>query len=186
MNKRDKFYFWYFVFHIPITVLIDSCLVVPRAYRHPVQAYLVDFHINLNKDFLLQDPPLWLQVFGAFELFFQLPVFFLAAYKLYQGRRNIHVILALYGFNASFTTAVCLAYVVKSAHLHGLTSAEKWNLFALYVPYLIIPAFMMVDSALRLLIWVDEAQRKEQAKIEKNEKKALKGKSSARKIKKSL
>ncbi|KAF8000450.1 hypothetical protein HF325_005379 [Metschnikowia pulcherrima] len=151
MNKRDKFYFWYFVFHIPITTRRSGSKFSARS-----------------------------------SFFFQLPVFFLAAYKLYQGRRNIHVILALYGFNASFTTAVCLAYVIKSAHLHGLTNTEKWNLFALYVPYLVIPAFMMVDSALRLSNWVDEAQRKDQAKIEKNEKKALKGKSSARKVKKSL
>ncbi|GEQ66746.1 hypothetical protein JCM33374_g409 [Metschnikowia sp. JCM 33374] len=159
MNKKDTFYFWYFVLHIPITVLIDSCLVIPREYRHWVQASLVDFHVQQNKDFLLQNPPLWLQVFGAFELFFQLPVFFIAAYKLYAGYRNIHVILCVYGFNASFTTAVCLAYVVKTAHVYGLSTTEKWSLFALYVPYLLIPGFMMVDSASRLISWVDRLQR---------------------------
>lgn len=155
MNKRDKFYFWYFLVHIPITVLIDSCLVIPKHVRHWVQAEMVDFHVEFNKDFLLKNPPIWLQVFGLFELCFQLPVFFFAAYKLYTGRRNIHVILALYGFNASFTTAVCLTYILKTAHVHGLSETEKWNLFGLYIPYLLIPAFMMIDSGLRLSLWVE-------------------------------
>ena len=154
MKKRDAFYLCYFVVHIPITVLIDSCLVVPSEYRHWVQEAMVNLHIRLNKDFLLQDPPLWLQVFGLFELLFQLPLFFVAAYKLYYSHRRVHVLTALYGFNASFTTLVCLAYVLSTSRDHGLTDAEKWNLFFLYLPYLVIPAFMMVDSSYRLSLWI--------------------------------
>ncbi|OBA20671.1 hypothetical protein METBIDRAFT_44141 [Metschnikowia bicuspidata var. bicuspidata NRRL YB-4993] len=174
MIKRDRAYFWYFVLHIPITILIDSCLVIPREHRHWVQAWMVDFHVRLNKDFLLQNPPLWLQVFGVFELFFQLPVFFLAAYKLFRGRRKIHVMLVLYGFNASFTTLVCLVYVLKTALNHGLTDGEKWKLFALYLPYLLIPAFMMADSGSRLLLWMTRLHKLEaKRRVEKTQTKKV-------------
>lgn len=159
MNKIDTFYFWYFVVHIPITILIDLCLVVPPASRHWVQQLAVKFHIDSNKDFLLQAPPLWLQYFGAFEMFFQLPLFFIAAYGLYKRLRKVLVVLIVYGFNAAFTTGACLTYVVSRAEEHGLSAAEKWKLFGLYVPYLLIPAFMMVECSARVMSMID-AKRK--------------------------
>lgn len=167
MNKRDKFYFWYFLIHIPVTFLVDSSIIIPRDSLLSFQVYLCDLHLTANKDFLLQNPPLWLKYFGFFELFLQLPIFFAAAYKLYHGSRSVLVIMSLYGFNAFFTTGVCLAYVFTEASTNGLTNGEKWNLIGLYSPYFIIPFIMMVDCGLRAMSYIRVGQTAESEK--KNE-----------------
>lgn len=161
MNFRDTIYYWYFIVHIPITLLIDSCLVIPRDSRHWIQNLIVDFHVDFNRDFLLKSPPLWLQVFGAVELFFQLPIFFLAPWLLRRGSKKVYVLMTVYGFNASFTTLVCLAYVKTKAEAHGLSIEDMWNLFALYVPYVIIPGFMMLDCGWRTISLIEAKTKTE-------------------------
>ncbi|RKP31017.1 hypothetical protein METBISCDRAFT_26951 [Metschnikowia bicuspidata] len=151
MNKRDTFYFLYFIIHIPITILMDSSIIVPQKYLYPTQQYLVDLHLLANKDFLLQNPPLWLKYFGAFEVFFQLPFFFIATYMLYKGSRSVLTMMSLYGFNAFFTTGMCLAYVLVEAGNHGLSTRHMLALFGLYTPYFVIPLVMMVDCSARAM-----------------------------------
>lgn len=150
MNKRDQVYFWYFLVHIPVTVMIDLCLVIPKEARWLVQNAMVDFHVDFNSDFLLKNPPLWLQAFGVVELAFQLPFFFVAAWALYHGLRRIWVAMCLYGFNASLTTAVCIAYVYAEGAAHELSPGEIKNLASLYCPYFFLPLFMMIDMAWRI------------------------------------
>lgn len=150
-RKIDWFYFWYFVIHVPITVLIDSCLIIPKDWQFPIQKTLVLFHIAANNDFLLDTLPLWLQVFGLVELVFQLPLFIYAAFKLYHNAKSIYPWLIIYGFNASFTTLVCLVYVIAEGEAHGLTPTEVYGLFGLYLPYFLIPLFMLIDSMKRVL-----------------------------------
>lgn len=162
MNKRDKFYFAYFLLHIPITLLIDSCLVIPREYRLDIQNQLADFHISTNKDFLLADPPLWLQIFGVFELFFQLPFFAVGACGLWQQWRSIYVGLTVYGFNAFLTTLVCLVYIEAEGVSNGLSNNEVVSLSGMYTPYLLIPLVMMIDCGVRLMSYISEAQQAEE------------------------
>ncbi|CAH2355388.1 uncharacterized membrane protein [[Candida] railenensis] len=150
-RKLDWFYFWYFVVHIPVTLLIDSCLIVPATWQFNIQKTLVSFHIATNKDFLLDTLPLWLKVFGFIELTFQLPLFFFAAIKLYHNSSSVYPWLVVYGFNASFTTLVCLVHVLVEGNSHGLQDAEVYGLFGLYVPYFIIPLVMLIDSMKRVM-----------------------------------
>lgn len=159
MNKRDTFYYWYFLIHIPITVVMDSCLVIPAESRHWIQQFLLDFHLDVNKDFLIDHPPIWLQVFGLFELFVQLPIFVLAPFALRRNSRKIYVVMTIYGFNAFLTTLVCLVYVYLKGEAHGLTVEETWNLFALYVPYFAIPLVMMLDCGWRVMKMLDKVKQ---------------------------
>lgn len=84
-TKTDTFYFLYFLLHIPITVLIDSALAIPKEYQLNIQKSLLEFHIGQNKDFLLANPPSWLTVFGWIELVLQLPFFFIGAAALFKS-----------------------------------------------------------------------------------------------------
>ncbi|RLV85196.1 putative membrane protein [Meyerozyma sp. JA9] len=146
----DKFYLWYFLIHIPITLLVDASLVVPREYLPSISLKLLEFHISTNKDFLLVQLPLWLQAFGAVELLFQLPLFVIGAYCLYIKSRAIYPYMLLYGFNASFTTAVCIVHVFHDGHSYGLSEAQVRQLILVYVPYFAIPFVMMVDYLNRI------------------------------------
>lgn len=115
----------------------------------------------MNKDFLLEKPALWLQVFGWFEMVVQLPIFLLAPLALARNGSKIYVVMTIYGFNAFLTTLVCLVYVLDKGEAHGLTVEEVWNLFALYVPYLVIPFAMMVDCGWRVMKMLDHKEKRE-------------------------
>lgn len=147
----DKFYLWYFLVHIPITLLVDASLVIPREYLPSISLKLLELHISTNKDFLLVQLPLWLQAFGAVELFFQLPLFVIGAYCLYIKSRAIYPYMLLYGFNASFTTAICIVHVFYDGHTYGLLEAQVKQLILVYVPYFAIPFLMLVDYLNRIL-----------------------------------
>lgn len=149
--KRDQFYFWYLIIHIPITILIDSCIIVPEEYQLTISKFLLNFHLTTNKDFLLIELPIWFKVFGIFELLFQLPFFFIGSYFLGKGERSrqIYPFMSLYGFNAFFTTLVCLCYIYTNGSNKGLTYNEIINLILLYIPYLLIPCVMMIDFTIR-------------------------------------
>lgn len=147
----DRLYLVYFIVHIPITVLIDSCIVVPPQHQLALSLWILDFHVTTNKDILLIDSPVWFQAFGAVELVFQLPLFFYATHHLWQRTpsRPHWVWIVIYGFNAAFTTMVCLVYVAYD-NTGRLTTAQKANLIAIYTPYLLIPLVMMLDYAKRI------------------------------------
>lgn len=74
------------------------------------------------------------------------------------------VVVAIYGFNAFFTTGVCLLYVLTEGANNGLSESEVWNLFGLYVPYFVIPLAMMIDCTYRAMRLIQEGQRAIEAK----------------------
>lgn len=183
MNRRDTLYYWYFLIHIPVTAIIDACIVIPKENRHWVQQVALDFHIAMNKDFLLAHPPLWLQVFGWFELLVQMPIFVFVPIALRAGSRKVFVVMTIYGFNAFLTTVVCLTYVLDKGEAHGLTVEETWNLAALYAPYVVIPFFMMIDSGWRLMRMIEtENSTTAKAKTKKTKTKGVKTEKTKAKI----
>ncbi|GMG29002.1 unnamed protein product [Ambrosiozyma monospora] len=114
-HRRDTFYFWFFLFHIPTTILIDSSFLIPSSFNPPnISSYLnvdlnpsiitvtsfiksslqsflnfqnsiLKFHIEQNHDFMALKPPFWLKVFIFFELAFQLPLFFILVFDYLRG-----------------------------------------------------------------------------------------------------
>lgn len=154
MNLTDKFYFGYFLLHIPITILIDSCIVIPEAYRTGIQDTIVKFHILSNKDFLVSSPPAWLQIAVIFELIFQLPIFVIGCYTVYFHILENYIWLALYGLNASLTTLFCLYEIyVYGNDVEGfvLTVGDKLGLMGVYLPTFLIPLVMLIDFSFRVV-----------------------------------
>lgn len=162
MSGIDVFYRWYFLIHIPMTAVMDSCLLIKEENRLPIQQFLNDVHISMNKDFLMVDTPLWLKVFGLFELAFQLPLFVIGASMLKSGNKKIYPWMIVYGFNASFTTLVCLVYVWAEGPANGLNVTDMVKLLLVYIPFLIIPAMMLVDYSCRVMRLVEPPKQKSQ------------------------
>jgi hypothetical protein len=82
----DLLVFLYFVSHIPITIFIDSQVLLRNYFQYP--KLLTDVCDNYVRDFqdkLVANPPLFFQVFTACELIIQFPFFFFAAYAYYYG-----------------------------------------------------------------------------------------------------
>lgn len=161
-RKADLFYVVYLVLHIPITVVMDSTMVIPPQHQFAVQRTLLALHISQNKDFLLLTMPLWLQVFAWFEMVVQLPIFVVGAVMLARNRRQIYPVLMVYGFNAFLTTLVCVVYALVEGPSHGLLGAEVGRLVAVYMPYLAIPLVLMVDMGSRVVRLLGGAEKKKE------------------------
>ncbi|EGW30081.1 uncharacterized protein SPAPADRAFT_57543 [Spathaspora passalidarum NRRL Y-27907] len=153
MKTVDKIFLIYFISHIPITIFMDSTIIVPKEYQLELSKTLLDFHISANKDILLIHSPTWFKLFGVVELVFQLPLFFYFIYKLLVAPvldSDYFIWTIVYGFNASFTTFVCMGWIIIEGQDLGLNLQEIANLCAIYSPYLIIPAWLLLNSISRL------------------------------------
>lgn len=154
----DTFNYWYYLIHIPITIIMDSTIVVPPKFNF--QTFLIQFHINQNKDFLMVLKPLWFQTFVWVELLFQLPFFFAALYMISTQCPTRHLWNMIYGFNASFTTLVCIVHYVAIGPDQGLTQKEVIQLVSIYLPYLLIPLGIMIGSYIQLSSQLKEPKAK--------------------------
>ncbi|SCV00999.1 LAMI_0G08680g1_1 [Lachancea mirantina] len=157
---EEKFYFYYFLVHIPITTFIDASVVLPGNLQFSKD--LVAWHIKNNNDFLLYEKPLWLKAFVLVELLFQLPGFFWFVIKfkevwrlrnhdsketkalLKSTENTLTKWLHVYGWNASATTFICLITVwLRGYYPFGdflpMPHKAKFKLISLYIPYLLIP-----------------------------------------------
>lgn len=141
-SKERAFYYWYFIVHIPITIFIDSSVVLGD--RPPVWSSLVKWHCQNNDDFLLMERPVWLWWFVLIELIFQLPLFFYfvlnwSYLKSPQAGKKICrliTLLRLYGLEAALTTAVCIGTIWQR---DNITLENQLQLTFVYLPTLIIP-----------------------------------------------
>lgn len=138
---RDRLYVWYFVFHVFITWLIDSAIVLPDRFLSQVQRQLLEFHVRQNSDLLVQTKPIWLQAFVWVELLLQTPFFIWAALDLTAGRTRIWPAILVYAVEASTTTLACL---VECALL-PLTLDQRINLVMIYLPTFVVPFILLVD-----------------------------------------
>lgn len=151
MKGIDRFYLAYMILHVPITVFVDSNLVIPSEYQLSISKAILNFHLEANKDFLLVTLPLWLKVFGLIELVFQLPLFVYCAVEIWkQTSVDYYLWMIVYGFNAALTTLVCMAYVWVDGTSHGLLLQDVVKLELIYFPYLLIPGYMLVDHFQRV------------------------------------
>lgn len=134
---------------------MDATFVIPREYQISIQKQLSDFHIISNKDFLAIESPLWMKIFVAWELVFQLPFFIYAIIDYLQNNRlryskKLWGMFLLYGFNAGFTSFLCMVYVFCQFEEKGLTFSEGMNLLGLYTPTMLLPFYMMYDFWIRI------------------------------------
>ncbi|EGV66666.1 hypothetical protein PSN45_002718 [Yamadazyma tenuis] len=146
MALFDRFCFYYYLIHIPVTVLIDSSVVVTPVFRF--QEWIIDFHVATNKDILMTSKPLWFKGFVWIELLFQLPWFVYA--MVAQHSVTWHLLNVVYGVNASLTTFACILYVIGEGPLHGLSDTETWKLVGVYVPYVVLPLVILAGSFRRI------------------------------------
>lgn len=143
----DKIYAYYFMIHIPISLLVDSAIAVPPEWWLPFQKTLAGIQINDNKDALFAARPIWLQSFVWVEILIQVPFFAWAAGKLLQGNERVWVGMVIYGIEAAITTFACL---IEVFYLEGLTRPEHIKLIGLYLPTFIIPLIIAGDFASRI------------------------------------
>ena len=158
----NQFLFVYYLLHIPITLLIDSSVIIPTKYHTALTTNLLQFHISQNNDILLLHPQTWFKSFIAFECILQLPLFFYFVKKHVQSNLDVRYYLwsVVYGFNASFTTLVCMVHILIDGQTQfGLNQLSALKLCGIYLPYLIIP-LVILGNAFDNIVKQEETKQK--------------------------
>ncbi|EJU03533.1 hypothetical protein DACRYDRAFT_21088 [Dacryopinax primogenitus] len=110
----------------------------------------------------------WIKSFFLLEGLFQLPTFFVALYGLWIGSARINLLILIYAASTTTTVLACVSTVLElpttseltiKAGLMSLTDVQRYMLLASYVPFMLVPAVMMVDMGLRTLRLVETATK---------------------------
>ncbi|XP_012582097.1 PREDICTED: transmembrane protein 97 [Condylura cristata] len=143
---------FYFLSHIPITLLLDLQAVLPHEL-YPVElTKLLKWYVKEFKDPLLQDPPSWFKSFLFCELVFQLPFFPIATYAFFKGGcKWIRTPAIIYAVHTITTLIPILSTFLfedfsKASGFKGQgpkTIRERLTLASVYAPYLLIPLMLL-------------------------------------------
>ncbi|XP_032284564.1 sigma intracellular receptor 2 [Halichoerus grypus] len=143
----------YFLSHVPITLLLDLQVVLPREF-YPVElTNLLKWYTKEFKDPLLQAPPTWFKSFLFCELVFQLPFFPIATYAFLRGgRRWIRTPAIIYSVHTMTTLIPILSTFLfddfsKASGFKGQgpkTFHERLTLLSVYAPYFLIPLMLLL------------------------------------------
>jgi len=110
-----------------------------RSYKH-----------SKNRNQLLSQHQFLLQFLILFqlplELLFQLPFFFVGFRAFYERRNWIRIPGIAYGAHTATTLVPILAEILT--HDEFPSEAARWQLFLIYLPYLVIPAMIAVALSL--------------------------------------
>ncbi|WVQ81176.1 hypothetical protein IAT38_003298 [Cryptococcus sp. DSM 104549] len=163
-RRLDQLWFWFFIMHIPTTLLIDlQALYPPSIVPAPLSSF-ANWSIELTRDPVLggvfsKDPSFgWLKCFMGVEGFFQLPVFVLGAWGLWHNDKRIYPLIIAYGASTATTVIPCIHTILTATPSPLFSTGELANLLAEYVPFFAIPLAMAVDMGVRVLGIIGEAQ----------------------------
>ncbi|KAI8867460.1 hypothetical protein GQ42DRAFT_164764 [Ramicandelaber brevisporus] len=144
----------YFVTHIPITLISD---IVPL---FPVE-YVPEISKSLNTVLTQQfgDPLMvagqafapgrvWFHSLLVAELVLQLPFFFYASYAIWRDSPCRRIPLLMYGVHVVTTMISTLGTLLLDAP--HLSDAKRYTLVSFYVPYLLIPLGIIIQSLVSL------------------------------------
>ncbi|XP_034996118.1 sigma intracellular receptor 2 [Zootoca vivipara] len=158
---------FYFLTHIPITLLVDlqslpGAGFYPRSLKELTTWYTVAF-----KDPMMQDPPAWFRAFIFCEAFLQLPFFPIAAYAFWKGNcKWIRIPAIIYATHVMTTLLPIFGHVLfndfsRSKHPAPQTLHERLTLCAIYSPYFLIPCLILLTMLLSPLYnQVDKRKKK--------------------------
>ncbi|GHJ83878.1 hypothetical protein NliqN6_0280 [Naganishia liquefaciens] len=177
----DRIYFCFFVSHIPTTLLVDGVAIYPPRFVPQFLKDFISWYISFSGDPLIGGLAsgardfYWFRSFIFLEVFFQLPVFAIAAYCLYYNKRWVYPLLIVYGASTSTTLLPCVYHLLSPqipapAPLPGSSksfsftslfddipprSGELSNLQLLillgsYIPFFLFPFAITVDMCRRV------------------------------------
>ncbi|XP_053313133.1 sigma intracellular receptor 2 [Spea bombifrons] len=143
-------FFFYFLSHIPITLLVDLQAVLPASLYPQGLLDVMKWYTVTFKDHLMMNPPAWFMSFVFCEAVVQLPFFPVAAYAFYKGGcRWIRIPAIVYSAHVATTVVAIIAHVLFGdfARYNGVdppNQKERLTLVSIYAPYLVIPLLILI------------------------------------------
>eukprot|EP00899_Mesostigma_viride_P002021 jgi/Mesvir1/1181/Mv17677-RA.1 len=137
----------FFFIHIPITILVDAQIVLPKSWYPQILLDLSAWYTRTHLDHLVEKPPLWFTCLCWCELLVQFPFFFVGATMHWKGSGSWYRLPAIvYGAHVSTTMVPILA---EFALAGTLSLVQRATLIGIYAPFLVFPLALM----LRMLFW---------------------------------
>ncbi|KAJ3108631.1 Transmembrane protein 97 [Phlyctochytrium planicorne] len=140
----DILFLFYFVIHIPITLLVDIQPLSPATlHPQPIKQALADY-IAVTGDFLMEQKPNnpWFLSILTLELLFQFPFFFVAAHYIWHDRlKEIRTLSIAYCAHVLTTMVpICWEFAVSGKRQ---TELQRTLVFAVYGPWVLIPLLFL-------------------------------------------
>ncbi|TFK87630.1 hypothetical protein K466DRAFT_522106 [Polyporus arcularius HHB13444] len=167
-RPRDLAYFFFFLIHIPTTLLVDAQPLYPQWVSSFISS-LPKYYVDMSNDPLLgsalgyygearRQVYNWFRWYLIMEVVFQLPVFLIALRGLWRGSTSIYLLLLIYGASTATTTLACIADVVATpvtptptrTPIVTITSEQQLLLLSSYIPFFLVPFIIAIDMAFRL------------------------------------
>ncbi|XP_016412633.1 transmembrane protein 97-like [Sinocyclocheilus rhinocerous] len=149
LRALEIIFFFYFLSHIPITLMIDLQPLLPEHLYPSKLKNLLHWYAAEFKDPMMMDPPVWFKSFVFCEALFQLPFFPIAAYAFMTGGcKWIRTPAIIYSVHVATTLIPILSHVLfnnfpLAPHPGPQTLQERLTLVSIYAPYLIIPVMIL-------------------------------------------
>lgn len=149
-GTRTTFY-WFFVSHIFFSLLVDSQIIIPEHYIPSPLLQFNAWYSSTFKDELIANGRnfIWFQSLILCEQIFQVPFFFVAVYYISNTTmKNYPVwfgpLCMAYGSHTATTLVPILASVMTN---EKATFTERMILCNVYLPYLILPSYILYIAA---------------------------------------
>ncbi|KAJ3110030.1 Transmembrane protein 97 [Phlyctochytrium bullatum] len=147
----DALFFFYFVIHIPITLLIDIQPFLPQDWYPLAVKDALKMHVDLAGDFLMGKPPTWFASIIACEGLIQFPFFFYAAYGLWKDSPAIRLPSVAYSAHVLTTMVPIVASFLFSGDLQ--TPQQRAVSMSIYGPWVVIPLLYFYQMTFGFEAW---------------------------------
>ncbi|XP_059170334.1 sigma intracellular receptor 2-like [Physella acuta] len=150
----DIVFFFYFLTHIPISLLVDFQSVLPLEYYPQQLIDVKEWYCREFRDPMMVAAPTWFKSFVFCELLIQFPFFFIAVYGFFKGSKNCKWLrwpCVVYGSHVATTLIPISAHILfydfsNEKHPSPRNLNERLTLLGFYFPYLLVPVLLVLDS----------------------------------------
>ena len=141
---------FYFLIHIPITLLLDAQVVLPPSLFPQFFVDAMNGYAATCEDRMVSGRPTWFWSMTFVETFVQLPYFFLSAYAFVMRRNWIRVPTIIYGAHVATTLIPIMGSVLFDEYLRPKATMAFYSLMAIYSIWFVFPVWMVYYA------WVNE------------------------------
>ncbi|OAP59877.1 hypothetical protein AYL99_04879 [Fonsecaea erecta] len=146
-RKLDVVYLCFFIVHVPIMFLVDLASILPSILVSPLSHSLRAYQLQRFQDQFFVRPPAWFTAYMYLEAVYHVPISLWMVWGIVKDHPLVPLHLLIFALEVAVTTLTC---VVDISAWEGYTSAQKSDLYGLYVPYLVLACLMGIDAFVRV------------------------------------
>ncbi|KAK0530670.1 hypothetical protein OC842_003851 [Tilletia horrida] len=165
----DLFYVVFLSLHLVASILVDGQTFYPPSWVPAALKQVKADYLRDSNDPLIRNATapqyVWFWTAMVLEFLVQVPSFAVGAWALAKDDKRFYPLLLAYAACASVTTLQCLLTVLLGTERALLSDANLRTILSSYVPFFLIPTFMLGDMLWRstkLVVRAEQAAASEE------------------------